>query len=80
MAKIMGVRYQQYYKYENGIDRMRCGHLLSIAKKFSLDLNLFLRLPEECIDNSVHDLGRTTEKFKEIEKQKGNNESINTSS
>jgi hypothetical protein len=59
---------------------MRCGHLLSIAKTFSIDLNLFLRLPEECIDHSVHDLGRTTEKFKEIEKQKGNNDSNNTSS
>lgn len=80
MAMIMGVRYQQYHKYENGIDRMRCGHLLSIAKKFSLDLNLFLKLPEECIDLTIHDLSRTTEKFKEIEKQKGNNESISTSS
>lgn len=80
MAQVMGVRYQQYHKYENAVDRMRCGHLLSIAKKFSLDLNIFLKQPDECIDIAIHDLGKVTKKFQDIEKQKVKNESINTSS
>jgi len=74
MAEIMGVRFQQYCKYENGVDRMKCSHLLTIAKHFALDLNKFNEDPNQFIDLDIHDQIKVNAKFARIEREL--NESI----
>jgi transcriptional regulator with XRE-family HTH domain len=75
MANIMGVAYQQYDKYESARNRMRCGHLLTLAKHFELDLNQFKQDPNQFIDLTVHEQNRVNAKFTKIEGEI-NNESI----
>jgi transcriptional regulator with XRE-family HTH domain len=75
MADIMGVAYQQYDKYETAKNRMRCGHLLLLAKHFGLDLNQFKQDPNQFIDLTVHKQDRVNAKFAKIEREI-NNESI----
>jgi transcriptional regulator with XRE-family HTH domain len=76
MATVMGVLYQQYFKYEHGIDRISGGYLLTLAKHYSIDLNDFQKEPEECIDLTIHDLGRVNHLFKAIEKELETNGNI----
>jgi transcriptional regulator with XRE-family HTH domain len=75
MANIMGVAYQQYDKYETAKNRMRCGHLLTLAKYFELDLNQFKQDPNQFIDLTVHEQSRVNAKFARIEREI-NNESV----
>ena len=75
MAEVMGVRFQQYCKYENGVDRMKCSHLLTIAKHFALDLNKFMEDPNQFIDLTIHEQNKVNAKFARIEREL-NNESV----
>ena len=75
MANIMGVAYQQYDKYETAKNRIRCGHLLTLAKHFELDLNQFKQDPNQFIDLTVHEQNKVNAKFAKIEKEI-NNESV----
>jgi len=72
MANIMGVAYQQYDKYETARNRMRCGHLLTLAKHFELDLNQFKQDPNQFIDLTVHKQDRVNAKFAKIEREINN--------